>query len=70
MDVAFPYKEEITKALRISAGLIDDKNDTRDQPVICQGHKAKRFHQLPLYIMIKQVLEASATSLLYGKESV
>lgn len=35
MDVAFPYKEEITKALRISAGLIDDKNDTRDQPVIC-----------------------------------
>ena len=70
MDVASPYKEAITNALRLSIVLIDQTNDTHGQPVICQGEKAKNVNQLPLYIMVKQVFEASTTSLLYSKESV
>ena len=35
MDVAFPYQEAITKALRLSIGLIDHASNKHGQPVIC-----------------------------------
>ena len=34
MDVAFPYKKPITKALRLSIALIDHSNNTRGEAVI------------------------------------
>lgn len=57
MDVAFPYKKPITKALRLLIALIDNSNNTRGEPVICYVEKAKNVHQLV------------ATSLYYGQAS-